>query len=72
VLDSDGTQYTADIAEIEGKPYLVVELDQSPNPQEVIDWITPNNIHILNVAGPKEEGRPGIHRQAAKFLQKVW
>ena len=68
---SGGTQYTIDFAEKEGKPYLVMALDRSPNPQEVIDWITQNNIHILNVAGPREEGRPGIHSQAVGFLQKV-
>ena len=51
VLDSDGTlvlnhgelsggsKFTADIAETGVNPYLVVALDQSPNPQAVIDWI---------------------------------
>jgi hypothetical protein len=68
---SGGTKYTADIAEIEGKPYLVVALDQSPDPQSVIDWIEQNSIHTLNVAGPREEGRPGIHDRAVNFLRDV-
>ena len=84
VLDSDGTlilnveelgggtEYTVNIAEREGKPFLVVALDQSPNPQAVIDWIEQNNIHILNVAGPREEKYPGIHDQAVSFLREIF
>ena len=66
-----GTALTVKLARKNSKPYLVVDLDQSPEPQVVIDWIEQNNIHVLNVAGPREEGHPGIHDQAVEFLRKV-
>jgi hypothetical protein len=69
---SGGTRYTADIAESEGKPYLIVALDRSPDPKAVIDWIEQNRIHTLNIAGPREEGRPGIYDQVVNFLHKVF
>ena len=69
---SGGTKLTADIAERENKPYLVMALDQSPNPQDVSDWIKQNGIHILNVAGPREEKYPGIQDQAVSFLREVF
>jgi hypothetical protein len=69
---SGGTKYTADIAKSEGKPYMVVALDRSPDPQAVIAWIEQNSIQTLNVAGPREEGRPGIHGQAVDFLHAVF
>lgn len=83
VLDSDGTlilnvgeldggtAYTVEIAKQSDKPFLVVPLDESPEHQVVIDWIKQNNIHVLNVAGPREEGRPGIHDQVVNFLREV-
>jgi len=83
VLDSDGTlilnvgkltggtAYTVDVASENAKPIIVVQLDESPEPQRVIDWITQNGIRVLNVAGPREEGQPRIHALAANFLLKV-
>ena len=84
VLDSDGTlilnvgelgggtEYTVEVAKQNAKPFLVIPLDKSPEPQRVIDWIELNNIHILNVAGPREEKYPGIQDQAVSFLREVF
>jgi len=60
-----------DAAGENAKPFIVVQLDESPEPQRVIDWITQNGIRVLNVAGPREEGQPRIHALAANFLLKV-
>jgi hypothetical protein len=68
---SGGTKYTVDIAKSEVKPYLIVALDRSPDPQAVIAWIKHNDIHTLNVAGPREEGCPGIYDQAVNFLREI-
>ena len=68
---SGGTAYTVDVAKQSDKAFLVVPLDESPESQVVIDWINQNHIHILNVAGPREEGRPGIHDQVVSFLREV-
>ena len=83
VLDSDGTlilnvgkldggtAYTVKVAKQKDKPFLVISLDESPESQEVIDWIEQNNIHALNVAGPREDKHPGIHDQVVSFLREV-
>jgi len=69
---SGGTRLTAEIAETEGKPCLVVELDRSPDPSAVLRWLQLNAVRILNVAGPREETQPGIHDAALGFLRKLF
>jgi Circularly permutated YpsA SLOG family len=83
VLDSDGTliltrggpaggtALTVQIARAKGKPHLVVDLSRSPDPAEVRNWCLTRQIHILNVAGPRESEKPGIYAQAAEFLRAV-
>lgn len=83
VLDSDGTlilnigelaggtAYTVEVAKENGKPFLIISLDGTPDSRDVIDWIGRNNIHILNVAGPREDKRLGIYTLAAGILEKV-
>lgn len=67
-----GTAYTRDRAKALGKPYLVIALDKSPNVQAVRDWIRCHGIRVLNVAGARESARPGIHRQAKRFLLRLF
>lgn len=68
---SGGTAYTTHLAETMGKPYLVVGLDQSPDPQNVVVWLQERKIFTLNVAGPREDKCPGIHGEAVRFLMEV-
>ncbi len=68
---SGGTAYTVEVAQQNDKPFLVIPLDESPESQEVIDWIGQNNIQILNVAGPREEKHQNIYNIATGFLGKV-
>lgn len=68
---SSGTAYTAHLADTMGKPYLVVGLDQSPDPQKVLAWLQKRKILTLNVAGPREDKRLGIYDQAVRFLTEV-
>ena len=63
-----GTAYTARVADELGKPYLVVNLEESPDVEEVITWIRRHDIRVLNVAGPRENKCPGIYREAAGLL----
>lgn len=37
----------------------------------VVEWLQKNTITVLNVAGPRESQRPGIHNQAVAFLRKL-
>ena len=34
-------------------------------------WLAANDVEILNVAGPRESGAPGIHDLAAAFLRAL-
>jgi hypothetical protein len=83
VLDSDGTlilnvgklgggtAYTVDVARENGKPFLVMQLDETPEPRRVVNWIGLNEIHVLNVAGPREDKQVDLHALAARFLISI-
>jgi len=51
------------------RPCLVIDLNASPAPETVSAWLAANRIRLLNIAGPRESGCPGIHDEAAKFLR---
>lgn len=83
VRDSDGT-LILNLGPLEGgtgltkilavklrRPYLVVELDGEHDMQELRRWLLENNVQVLNVAGPRESKRPGIHQLAVSFLKKL-
>jgi len=63
-----GTAYTVRVADELGKPFLVVNLEESPDMKEVVTWIRRHDIRVLNVAGPRENKCPGIYLEATKFL----
>lgn len=55
-----------------GKPCLVLDLDQSPEREAVFDWITTNEIHDLNIAGPRRSNNPEIYEKATRFLMNCF
>lgn len=62
VLDG-GTLQTVRFAEILEKPHLVAQLDgldQQRAVQRIRSWLMERPLSVLNVAGPREEKRPGI------------
>lgn len=65
---SGGTQYTLEAAEGLRKPYRVVVLDGSASFTFAADWIGNRALKVLNVAGPRESGAPGIYRKAHAFM----
>lgn len=67
-----GTALTRTHAEIIGKPCLVIDLNQKPNPATVHDWIQTHSIQILNVAGPRASQQPGIYTKATQFLNALF
>lgn len=69
-----GTAQTVEVAARLGKPYLVVDLAQSPEPArtQVRAWLRAHRIQTLNVAGPRESKSPGIYQQAQQFLQLLF
>jgi predicted Rossmann-fold nucleotide-binding protein len=66
-----GTGLTKILAVKLRRPYLVVELDKDQDTQAVQNWLKENSVKVLNVAGPRESKRPGIHQQAADYLKKL-
>ncbi len=71
---SGGTALTQRLAHTHGKPHLVVDLHQlhDHSADEVRAWIDEQAIDVLNVAGPRESGAPGIHARATALLREVF
>lgn len=63
-----GTAHTVRCARSLGRPCLVVDLDEAPEPQAVVRWLQRHAVRVLNVAGPREEAAPGVNAQAYAFL----
>ena len=64
-----GTALTIKLADAYAKPCLVIDLNASPAPETVSAWLAANHIKVLNIAGSRESGCPGIHDEAVKFLR---
>jgi len=67
-----GTALTVRYCEEYRKPCLVVQLDADPDPETAIAWIRGNSVRVLNVAGPRESERPGLHATALAYLRRVF
>ncbi|MEW6270663.1 MAG: putative molybdenum carrier protein [Thermodesulfobacteriota bacterium] len=65
-----GTAYTARVARELGRPVLVVAPQPSQVPR-VVAWLAEERVGVLNVAGPRESGAPGIYADARRFLEDV-
>jgi len=63
-----GTALTITLAETYARPCLVIDLSASPAPETVRAWLAANHIKVLNIAGPRESGCPGVYDEAVKFL----
>jgi len=67
-----GTADTVAYAARLKKPCLVLDLTQPCRSDDVAAWTRTHQIHILNIAGPRESKSPGIYAQAAVFLRRVF
>ncbi len=65
---SGGTLQTLHFAQREEKPVRVVQLPRSAGWDETLQWLLQHQVHVLNVAGPRESNAPGIGRQAREWL----
>ncbi len=69
-----GTRETLAFAQDMGKPHLVVQLDLGVSAETVADivaWLRRHAIATLNVAGPRESKRSGIHDLTVELLKAV-
>jgi len=67
---SGGTALTERTAIELGRPVLVVQVQDVPGAGETGAWLQANAVRILNVAGPRESGSPGIHARAFRLLSE--
>jgi len=79
VIDSDGTwilapgrlkggsKLTQDLARRHHRPCQVTDIHH-PDLEQVVTWIRTHHIEVLNVAGPRESGCPGIGQAARVVL----
>lgn len=72
-----GTGLTVQFAKRHQRPYLCIDLaplDDQDNmaieemSAEILNWIGQNNIHVVNVAGPRESTTPNINSQSHTLL----
>ncbi|MGH7228520.1 MAG: putative molybdenum carrier protein [Nitrospiraceae bacterium] len=68
---TEGTALTIEVAERQGKPHLVMDLNEQPDCATVRAWAIMHRIRVLNVAGPREEKSPGIYVRASQFLRRL-
>jgi Circularly permutated YpsA SLOG family len=66
-----GTTLTRELAAAHRKPHLVVDLSAGADAASVRAWATAGRVGVLNVAGPRESSRPGIHDRAVAFLRAL-
>jgi len=71
ILDG-GTLQTKLFAEQLKKPWLLLQLDDGVDMQAranaLTSWLRDTRTRILNIAGPRESKRPGIHAQSIALL----
>jgi hypothetical protein len=53
------------------RPLIVVDLDDPLAFDQAIAWIVSNSFRTLNVAGPCESTRPGIYKEAQRYLEQL-
>src|SRR5262245_708888 len=66
-----GTALTVELAGRYGRPCLVLDLGEQPDPETVRTWAEGHGVRVLNVAGPRERSCPGIYEGAKQFLRGV-
>lgn len=67
-----GTALTAAVAREQGKPLCLLDLEGGAGVERVATWLHRHQISVLNIAGPRESGSPGIAEQAHLFLSRLF
>jgi hypothetical protein len=75
---SQGTALARELAERDGKPLLVVGLDEADAAPRTRQWLEglrptrhPNRPLALGIGGPRESEVPGIYHRTVEFLRTV-
>jgi len=67
-----GTRLTARLADALGRPLFVCDLLRHNDPQAIVDWLGTHQVRVLNCAGPRESGAPGIYDAARSLFLAVF
>jgi hypothetical protein len=70
-----GTRLTAELARRLGKPLLTRDLLEPIDVRAIADWLVANHVLVINCAGPRESGAPGIGQESRRIftaLFRVW
>jgi predicted Rossmann fold nucleotide-binding protein DprA/Smf involved in DNA uptake len=67
-----GTLLTARFAASVGKPCHRVRLAGKPSLRSCLEWISRNEIHVLNIAGPRASKEPASYEKSLKFLRRLF
>lgn len=69
-----GTRFTVEIALSMRRPVLIVDLDDHElDPViAIVEWLETISPHVLNIAGPRESGAPGITQETRTILEEVF
>lgn len=68
---SRGCTLTVDTCDSTDKPCFLVPLHGDYKADEFLEWLKTEDIKVLNVAGNREESRPGIGQFVFNFLTKA-
>jgi hypothetical protein len=66
-----GTALTVSLARRAAKPVLVVDLEGGTSISNIRAFLAEHEIHVLNVAGPRESEAPGIHDETVALLRPL-
>lgn len=69
---SGGTRLTAELARRLGKPLLARDLAAPIDVRAIADWLVANHVRVLNCAGPRESGAPGIGEESQRIFAAVF
>jgi putative molybdenum carrier protein len=66
-----GTEYTAQQCKLLGKPYILIDADETPQTRAadlIANFVTAYSVGTLNVAGPRQSKAPAAHAYAYKVI----
>lgn len=71
-FQSAGEKCTQKYINMHGRPSLEIDINNTPDPHDVVEWLNKNKVKVLNVAGNSEKTSPGIEEKAMWFLFSVF
>ena len=66
-----GSALTADLANKNYRPFLVINLDEPTDIQEAHAWLMQHDVSVLNIAGPRASKQQELYQMASIYLQNL-